>query len=138
MAAREGASGNRSIVRNRYSSGQVLKSDARDGDSDPTIASGKAATVSVMPETLEPSPDNFWQARLYLSRAGAGAHGHSQWIRPTGQMIKKARPMIDDLGIGPNTRLSLELHRLSPIMKYRPDGTVTGAKSVVPWQAGLT
>jgi len=72
VAAREGASGNRSIVRNRYSSGQVLKSDARDGDSDPTIASGKAATVSVMPETLEPSPDNFWQARLYLSRAGAG------------------------------------------------------------------
>jgi len=47
----------------------------------------------------------------------------------TGQMIKNARPMIDDLGIGPNTRLSLELHRLSPIMKYRPDGIVTGAKS---------
>jgi hypothetical protein len=97
-----------------------------------------------MPETLEPSPDNFWQAPSNppdVSRPAAlraSAHRHSQWIRPTGQMIKNARPMIDDLGIGPNTLLSLELHRLSPIMKYRPDGTVTGAKSVVPWQAGLT
>ncbi len=34
VAAGLGASGIRSITRNRYSSGQVMKSAARDGDSD--------------------------------------------------------------------------------------------------------
>jgi len=38
-------------------------------------------------------------------------------MRPSGQMIRNALPMIDDPGIAPKIRLSVESHRLSPITK---------------------
>src|SRR2546421_892468 len=47
-------------------------------------------------------------------------------MRPGGQYVANAAPMIHFFGTGPQKRLSSEEPRLSPIMKYSSLGTVIG------------
>jgi len=46
-------------------------------------------------------------------------------------MITNARPMTDASGIAPKSLLSDESHRLSPMTKAGPSGTVIGVCNVV-------
>src|SRR6266498_562642 len=57
-ASRDGRSGSLSTARNRYSRGQVLKSAARDGESEPTtgIGSSTGLTAAVLIARLRLAP----------------------------------------------------------------------------------
>ena len=97
-----GSSGSRSRVRNRNSSGQVMKSPARDGDSPVSgparrVGSGRSAgvalravTTSTMPARLrEPSDDSG--RRAVGTRAGPYDHGVSESDEaPTGSRQRRA------------------------------------------------